>query len=79
MNSAFVQKIDKLPNFLQEHLQEYIDFLYLRYVEENIDSEISDKGKKILDTRWEEHLNNLEKAKPWSQFKKELKVNGKSL
>ncbi len=79
MESLTIQKIEKLPDFLQKHLQEYIDFLYMRYVEENSKLELSDKGKMILDARWEEHLANKDKAKPWSEFKKELKLNGKSL
>ena len=79
MESLTIQKLEKLPDFLQQHLQEYIDFLYMRYVEENSKLELSDKGKMILDARWEEHLGNKDKAKPWSEFKKELKLNGKSL
>ncbi len=80
MESLTIQKIDKLPDFLQKHLQEYIDFLYLRYVEVDSDlEELSDKGKMMLDARWEEHLRNKDKAKLWSEFKKELKLNGKFL
>ena len=79
MESLTIQKIEKLPDFLQKHLHEYVDFLYLRYVETNSDSELSDKGKMILDERWEEHLKNKDKAKPWSEFKKEIMINGKSL
>jgi len=79
MESLTIQKIEKLPDFLQKHLQEYIDFLYIRYAETSSDLELSDKGKMVLDARWEEHLQNKDKAKPWSQFKKELMENGKSL
>ncbi|HMV44745.1 MAG TPA: hypothetical protein PK079_15920 [Leptospiraceae bacterium] len=72
-----LEKIKKLPPFLQDHLEEYIDFLYIRYVATDSNFELSEKGKQILDARWEEHLKNKNKAKTWIEFKKEL--NGKHI
>lgn len=65
----FIEKIEILPESLQSQLNDYIDFLILKYIriidkeKKEDDFQLTHKLKKILDESLVHHENNQTKAK----------------
>ncbi len=71
-SSQLLQKISSLPEAVQSQLLDYIEFLLLKYQnEENSvveEGELSDYGKKFLEKR----LQDAEEGDSWQNVKQRL-------
>ncbi len=72
-----IEKFQKLPASLQLQVNDYIDFLIVRYSdlaaitnqeeEQEEEFELTDKIKNLLDQRITLHEVNPDKVKPWKE------------
>ena len=77
---VLIQKIQQLPDPIQSHVLEYLEFVFSKYlpelpleVRDPNDYELSEEGKRILDQRIKNHEANPDKAMTWDQYKQKLK------
>ena len=72
MTATFAEKINHLPNHLQDDVEQYVDFLIKKYFLE--DSTLSDDVQKALDERKNDYLENKDKALTVSELKNEMRA-----
>ncbi len=72
MTATFAEKINHLPNHLQDDVEQYVDFLIKKYFLE--DSPLSDDVQKALDERKSNYLENKDKALTVSELKNEMRA-----
>lgn len=72
MTATFAEKINHLPNHLQDDVEQYVDFLIKKYfLEETI---LSEDVQKNLDERKKDYLKNKDKSLTVSELKNEMRV-----
>ena len=70
MTATFAEKINHLPNHLQDDVEQYVDFLIKKYFLEDIS--LSDDVQKALDERKSDYLENKDKSLTISELKNEM-------
>jgi len=81
MNSELaIQKINLLPENIQEQVMDYIEFLVNKYInvsqplvvkKQEIET-ITDETKSVLDDCLLDYKKNPKKVKPWEQVEQEI-------
>ena len=74
-NEKLVQKIENLPDALQQQVADYVDFLMERYqvvIPETEDISLSEEDKTELDNRYNNWKNDSSSAIPLEDAKNRL-------
>ena len=77
-NEFVLERFNILPISIQEQVIDYIDFLSIKYIEnqqnktsQNLEDEISPKIKELLNARIEDHKQNPQNAVSWEEIEKQ--------
>lgn len=66
------KKFEKLPDIVQKQLFDYIDFLYLRYNENQLETDLSSTEKKELIARQKRLRKNPSSGIPLKKLKQKV-------
>jgi hypothetical protein len=72
MTAAIVEKINHLPNHLQDDVEHYVDFLIRKHFLEDVG--LSETMQKALDERKALHLKEIDKSLTVNQLKEEMRA-----
>lgn len=72
MTSTIVEKINHLPEHLQNDVEHYVDFLIRKHFLDDVG--LSETMQKALDERKQLHLKEIDKSLTINQLKEEMRV-----